>query len=48
MMRVAVMAVIIIVNFAAQTTLLPAIAVLGVTPDTGLIIVPQRNDRNQQ
>ncbi|MCL2665287.1 MAG: rod shape-determining protein MreD [Defluviitaleaceae bacterium] len=33
------MTAIIILNYAFQTTLLPSAAVLGVTPDTGLILI---------
>jgi rod shape-determining protein MreD len=39
MLRVPVMAVIIIINYVAQTTFWPELAILGITPDTALILI---------
>ena len=39
MVRILVMAVIIIVNFVLQSALFPELALLGVTPDTALVLI---------
>ena len=38
-MRILVMAVIILVNFVLQATLFPHFAIVGVTPDTAMVII---------
>ncbi|MCL1786737.1 MAG: rod shape-determining protein MreD [Defluviitaleaceae bacterium] len=38
-MRIAVMVAIVFINFVLQTTLLPQVAILGVTPDTALVLI---------
>ena len=38
-MRPAVMGILILLNFVLQTSLLPHVAILGVTPDTALIFI---------
>jgi len=37
--RVAVLVALVLVNFVLQTTLFPELAVLGVTPDTALVLI---------
>jgi len=39
MLRIAVLTVIILVNYVFQTTFWPQLAILGVTPDTGIILI---------
>ena len=39
MLRIGVMAAVLIINFSLQSTLFSYIAILGVTPDTALIII---------
>lgn len=38
MIRVILLALLILINYVAQTTLWPALAIIGVTPDTALIL----------
>jgi len=38
-MRILIMTVIIFINFVLQSTLFPEIAILGVTPDTALVLI---------
>jgi len=38
-MRIAVMGILILLNYVLQTSILPHIAILGVTPDTALIFI---------
>jgi len=39
MLRIVVLTVIILVNYVLQTTFWPQLAILGVAPDTGLILI---------
>jgi len=39
MLRVFLLAILLLINFIAQTTLWPALAVLGVAPDTAVILI---------
>jgi len=38
-MRIAVMGILILLNYVLQTSVLPQIAILGVTPDTALVFI---------
>ena len=38
-MRIAILFVLVLVNYVLQTTLFPEIAILGVTPDTALVLI---------
>ena len=39
MIRIITMVLIVVVNYVLQTTLLPHVAILGVTPDTALVLI---------
>ncbi|MCL2388131.1 MAG: rod shape-determining protein MreD [Defluviitaleaceae bacterium] len=39
MVRIAVLTILVLVNFTVQSTLLPHFAILGVTPDTALVFI---------